>query len=555
MKKSTKITLISILILIILFILNTIYYIATHFNERSETSLINQYYKLRDKDPVAAKHDLEILLLKNPKNLVALRELGYWYIRSGDTNSALKQFALVHSYYPNDPIISLELAKLLILIKQYDQARSLLKSIHATNDLQLQQHVQLAMATLPPDMPVNLKTMIFPPAKPQPASNVNKEQSTGLNQPIKLSEHDTLFNQYYTLKKTNPLQAWAVLQKIIAKYSTDVSALKEAGYTTLNAHDNNQAFYYFNRVYDITHDPQIAMQLGYILINLDRKRLAYYYFNLATHTTNGQNLIAAEMAKTNLSAAQMKLLPEPYYADIFYDPFYYSRFKMVVQPIIIKAGKVLNDKYQLKAYLTYQRTTDDKSTYTQQLPQIFQDNAAITAIGAQINPIPQVPLTGFIQAGKAVDIVYQNRSRWRSDLRGGFSYYKDWGEKPTYALQSTFSHNIIGDFYSDMIYFSRYRDIIGSVRLREGIRIFKYETSAIDLYLKGFVVWDTAHQFYNNIVEVGPGIAITPSNRYNVVLHLEALQGHYIPVTSPTPNPYNSNYHNNLLLLDCYFRV
>ncbi|MCD6039942.1 MAG: hypothetical protein K0S27_1342 [Gammaproteobacteria bacterium] len=579
-KKHKLIIIISLIIVGIL--CNFIFYVKRHSNLRGETSLINQYFKLRDHHPLDAKHALERILQHDPKNFVAMRELGYWYLRQGNVNSALKQFSLTHEIYPNEEIISFELGKLFILTQQYSKAKYLLTSVLKTNNLQLKQHAKIALSQIP----LTFTEKIEAPkkgfsiqgtknAKIQPfewqkfiwnikssnirACSILSKTSQGQTLPKaalkKSTERNTLFNQYYALKKNHPQQAWQVLHKILTHYPHDVDALKEAGYTTLNAKNNISAYHYFKRAYEITRDSQLAMQLGYISLDLDKKKLAYYYFDLATNTKEIKQRIDAEMAKTNMTSAQLKLLPEPYYADIFYDPFYYSRFKMIVQPTVIKVGKLINEKYQLKMYLSYQRTSDNRSNFSQQLPQIFQDNTSITAVGAGINPIPSAPLTAFMEAGKAVDLVYQNRSRWRSDLRGGLAYYKDWGERPIYTLEPVFSNKIVGDFYSDMIYFSRYRDIIGSVRLREGIRIFKYETSSIDLYLKGFVVWDTSHQYYNNILEWGPGVAITPSNRYNVVLHLEALQGHYIPVTSPSPNPYNSNYHNNLLLLDVYFRL
>jgi len=520
---------------------------------------------------------LEIILKKDLKNISALRELGYWYIRQGDTNSALKQFSEAYQYHPEDPQITFELAKLFILTKQYANAKNLLNAIK-TDDLALKQQIKIASNQIPTaellaqenlekntSSHLQIKNNNSHNSRLVPMTQIPEKQletklatiETTTQTPVSTSDnHDTLFNRYYSLKKNHPQQAWKILQKILQKYPNDVNALKEAGYTTLNAKDKKNAYLYFKRAYDITQDPDLAMQLGYISVDLNQKKLAYHYFDLASDTKNEKNKVSAEISKTYLTGNLMKILPEPYYADIYYDPFYFSRFKMVVQPLVIKAGKVINEKYQFKIYLSYQRTTDNRSTVADQLPQIYDDNASITALGAQINPILDAPLTAFVEAGKAIDIVYQNRSRWRNDLRGGLAYYKNWGVEPTYDIHPVFSDHVIGDLYSDMIYFSRYRDIIGSVRLREGIRLFKYETSSIDVYMKGFLVWDTAHQYYNNIIEWGPGIAFTPSNRYNIVFHLEALQGHYIPAgTSPSPNPYNSNYHNNLVLLDCFFRI
>lgn len=549
--------------------INSVFSIENPFNERSETSLLNQYFKLKDTHPEEAKRALERLLEQDPKNPVAMREMGYWYIRQGDTNAALKQFLLAYNAHPDDQHVALELGKLYILTGQYDKAYEVLSQLTNTTDLDLKQQVQIALNQLPPmtiphtvtvsttsSLPVKhiekkIEKLITDKSVAQAKQTVNKTPVV-----VKTSQRDTLFNQYYALKKTNPKQAWVVLQQILKRYPNDVDALKEAGYTTLNDKNNAEAFVYFKHAYEITGDPQLAMQLGYILVNLNEKKLAYYYFNLATQTKDTQRLINAEMAKTNLAQDQMKMLPEPYYLDFFYDPFYYSRFKLVVTPLVMRIGKLLEEEHQFKAYFVYRRTTDNQSNFDQTLPQIFEDNVSITDLGVSLNPFPKIPLNAFMEAGKAVDIVYQNRSRWRNDFRTGLTFYQDWGERPSYTVKPTFlSDKLLGDLYADMIYFTRYQDTIGSIRLREGIRIFKYETSSVDLYLKGFLVWDTQHQFYNNIFEWGPGIAITPTNRLNIVLHLETLQGHYIPVNSPTPNPYSSNYHNNLILFNVYLRV
>ena len=342
-----------------------------------------------------------------------------------------------------------------------------------------------------------------------------------------------LMNQYYELNKTDKKTAWNLLQKIIQKYPSYVIALKEAGYTLLNKKDNQGALPYFLKTYSLTYDPTIAMQLGYIYNGLGENHEAYHYFNLAARTENEELFLKAQIAMTNIRDAFPKFIKDPFFFDIYFDPFYFTRFDLMVYPVISRLGFVANKKHQLEVYTIFRRTTDNSSGIENNIPQIYEDNAQITDVGFRLNPIPSWPIVYFIEMGAAKDLVYQDRPRWRSDFRTGLAMYQPWGAEPTFTLKPEFSFKHIGDAYADMIYYSRYQDIIASARIREGFRAFEYQCMMVDFYLKGFLVGDSVHQFYNNIFEIGPGIALTPVNKFNFVVRYETIQGYYLPVNSP----------------------
>jgi hypothetical protein len=220
-------------------------------------------------------------------------------------------------------------------------------------------------------------------------------------------------------------------------------------------------------------------------------------------------------------------------------------------------GIVLDDKYQTEAYLNYRIAKDNRSGVQNSISQIFEDNVAIYGVGIRAYPWPSIPLQAFLEIGKAEDLIDQQRPKWRGDVRGGLIYYNQWGPgtKPTYTFGVASPWSWRMTLYSDLIYYSRYdHNIIGTVLFRPGYRILTLQSTTVDFYLGNYLIFDKNREFYNNTYSIGPGIAVTPTNRLNVTIRLELLQGYYIPVNSPTPNPYSSRYHNNIAMVEAYFR-
>ena len=576
------------------FIFLQIFIYMTHKDvNRSATSLLNQYYRLKNSDPLAAKKALEILIKQYPHNQTALRELAFWYLNQGDVRTSIAQFEIAYHNDESDTVTAMELSRLYTIVNQPAKAQEILSKLtnnraqmavqknNISNQSFIQpftlpikitaqnssthllisipsseknttETVQAILNNIP--QPYPRLTMIGKNEKHEAIVSKTQQQTSTLvaNQ---VSDRDKMMNEFYDLKRNKSSLAWNKINQIVNKYPYDIQALKEAGYYALITLKSDQlAEKYFLRVYQLTNDPKIALQLGYIYDNLQEKRTAYYYFDLATNTSDLKDRMTAELAKSNLSGVQTKFLPYPYYASLDYSPLYMSRFKLLIHPIIARFGVELNKQFNWRAYLSYRRTSDDKSSTSNQISNIYEDNIAITALGTQLTPLPFVPqLILFSELGKSVDLVYRDRSRWRSDFRGGLAYYNEWGRPVDYTLHLKYMLQPNADIYGDAIYYNRYHDGIATLRIRPGLKVVRYGSASIDLYYRIFVVEDQARQFYNNILELGPGIALRFSDRYNIVLRYEVIHGRYLPASSPSPNPYSKNYHNGITELNTYF--
>lgn len=373
------------------------------------------------------------------------------------------------------------------------------------------------------------------------------------------SPEDKLWNVFYQNKTINIPLAWRAIDNLLILNPFNIRALKEAAYFSTAQHMNERAIEYWKRAYAIEPNPEYAMSIGYLYDGIDRKLLAFRYFDLASKTSNMALHDKAEMAMTNMGGGQFKFLPKPYFMEFYSAPFYFSRFDLGVLPTILRSGVTLNETYRTELYLSYRRTKDNRSgiqglIIQNSISQIFEDNVAIYAAGFRTSPWPQIPLQTFIESGVGEDLIYRNRPKWQRDLRGGLVYYNAWGATAGYTDKLEFPFKWVSTFYADLIYYSRYNNLIGTTWFRPGIRAATFQSAVLDVYLANYYLVDKNREFYNNTYSVGPGIAIRPSNRVNVVIRLESLQGFYVPVNSPTPNRYRSKYYNNIAMVEFFMR-
>lgn len=572
-------TLLGLIFLFICFEITLYYYRGNDLRDRD--LLLNQYYSLRNTNPEAAKKALMLLYQQNPRDLQALEELGFLSLREGNTQNAIKYFQLSVNEQPKNAKLSFELAKLYILMNQKEKALSLLKIAITSNDLNLKKSADELLNQLSPKPEVlkeadKIYTPIpsllllantmssSTPYSPIPsavegsgASSTNKVQSTAAKYtPVKpMTDRDKLLNQFYDNKDKNRAIAWSALKTLLHRYPNDVTALKEAGYLALSEKKSETAFDYLNRAYLLTSDPMLAMQLAYLLDGQKKHKEAYHYFKLATKNPKLDERYKAEIALTNLRGVQTKILPYPYYIDLFYNPVYFSRFTLTVHPIIARFGRVINEPFQWLLYLSYRRTFDNRSGLVGALPQIFQDSTSIYSIGSQISPFSKIPLVAFLEVGKARNLVAGISPHWRGDLRGGLAFYTEWGREASFMFHPCFPMKYVADLYGDLIYYSRYQNWIGTVRWRPGVEVIRYLATSLDLYFRGFLIEDTQREFFNNLVEYGLGATFIPSDRYNIAFRYEFTEGYYLPSAGSSANPYGAKYHNTVIECDLFFRL
>ncbi|WP_419418446.1 tetratricopeptide repeat protein [Legionella sp. D16C41] len=508
---------------------------------------LNWFYKLKQEDKTAAESLLTLLCLLEPTNPRLNLEMAYLKLQNHRTRAALPFFLANYHRQPTAQI-ALQIAYLYYQLKDKEAARHYFLLAAQSQNKQIRATALKSLTYLQNATPISTSDVSKPSNAYQPKNKFTAPKGT--------SSHEMqLLDNFYTLKKQNKRLAWQAIKKIVQAYPNNVLALKEAGYLAIELKQSNDAIVYFTRVYELTYDPAIAMQLGYLYNDTPNKNLAYRYFELATKTSDKKLELNAQNALTNLAGLQTKALPPPYFGEFFFTPFTQSRFGLTVRPMIARLGLEFASSWQPRLYLTFRRTDDNKSTNAGQLPQIFEDNVRITGVGGSITPFTNTPIVAWVEAGGAYDLVYRNRDRWRGDLRGGLMYYNEFGTKPAYYDKLRLSPDYYSTFYGDVTYYSRFdNNIIGTFITRQGIHILQYQATMINLYFLGRVIEDTRREFFNNIAEYGPGIGLIPSNRYRLEIRFDYIHGTYLPAGGSV-NPYGKHYTNKVVQLLYYVKI
>lgn len=490
--------------------------------------------------PNSARNYLQLILSMNPNDSEAYRTLGYLELQEHHEDKALEAFLNAFSI-KQDAQLAVQIAYLYDQKKDTKQAMSFFNfgAKYGNDTLKQQSLKALAMLNIAPtDTPIK-----------------------ATSPPKKLSSQEILWSIFYMYKQTQPAVALNAINHLLQKHPNDIRTLKEAAYFAMAQKNDLAAIALWKQAYALEKNPEYALSIAYLYDATHNNRKAFHFFDLASKTNDDIIKKKAELAMTSLAGSQFQFLPKPFFVETYASPFYFSRFDLGVFPSIARAGITLNDYHHTDAYASWRRTKDNRSGTAQGLAiqtsisQIFEDNVAIYALGLRTYPWPKIPLQTFLEVGQAYDLVDRNRAKWRSDVRGGLVYYNTWGEKPSWTKQLAFPMKWVSTLYADTIYYSRYDDnVIGTAWFRPGLRVATFQSASLDVYMANYLIIDKNREFFNNLYSLGPGIALQPSNRINLVLRLESLQGFYIPVNSPTPNPYRSKYYNNLAMLEVYFR-
>jgi thioredoxin-like negative regulator of GroEL len=505
------------------------------------TILLNHFYMQRTDSPKKAEQLLSLLELLGSNNATVYLEQGYLALQKKEPKQGIALFLQAYNLNPT-PEIALQLAYLYASADQKKESAHFFLIAMNSADHDIKGSAAKGYSIVAQTNPIARSTLA-----------TNKAQST---------PESLLMDQFYLLKKKNKKAAWQLIKRFVDHYPDHLAALKEGGFLAIELKHRNEAIHYFSRAYNLSYQADLAMQLGYLYdqpngskaTNMD-KYWAYHYFHLATHTHDKKLELRAQNAMTNLSGLQTKGLPDPFFNEVFFDPFSQDRFGLTVRPFVGRLGIEHDNRWQSKSYLLLRRTQDNKSINAGQISQIYEDNVQILGLGEQITPIPSFPLVGFIEAGRAYDLVYRNRNRWRNDVRAGFMYYNEFGAQPEYYEHMTANAHYYSTLYGDATYFSRYNNnIIATLKTHQGLRLLQYRSSMLNLYVTGRVIEDTRREFFNNIAEIGPGVGFIPSNRFKVELRFEHINGMYLPA-GRTVNPYGKYYTNNTVQLFFYTKL
>jgi hypothetical protein len=357
--------------------------------------------------------------------------------------------------------------------------------------------------------------------------------------------------KYYRVKKYNNALSYQLIKQLIKQSPKEVKILREAGESAIANHHLREAELFLKNSYALAPSDELALELGYLSQQLGHMDASLGYFNKAKKSKNKVISKKAEKSIGNINPWQSKLLPSPYYGEIYFAPFYFSRFSLAVAPVIARVGKELNTRNHLKVYFITRYTKDDRSGIFPRIDDIYEDNLFTYALGVQIQPIRTLPMIGFLEAGRARDLIWRRRDRNSNDLRGGLTYGDGWQNIVSNPMKKGGQLILDGELYANAIYYSRYNDdLITFGRLRENLTLIRYKKAALKFYLMAQGSVDTNRYFYNNIFEWGPGFSLHLTNKLRV--NVEKRFGYYLPVNSPTVNPYNKTYLNDVWQLNLF---
>lgn len=356
-----------------------------------------------------------------------------------------------------------------------------------------------------------------------------------------------LWEKFYTLQQSEPLQARDTLDEILAETPDDVAAWKSKGYLELDQGNQQAALDAFLRAEELApNDESLKLQIAYLLNAMQRNREAYARFDDLTGARDTQIADTACTAVSNLAGASTKVLPAPWYALFAASPSWESRSDLGVLPMDLRIGRTFEDGL-LDVYGFVHFNRDNRSSGGA-APVIYDANEIVTGVGAALRPFDGVPLAFYGQAGVRKDLIERNRTSPDGDYELGMFYSDAWGDTsagcfrgwdmPLTPYLTAYGHLAT---YSEDDY-----NTIVETQARAGLNLLRGAIGNVAVYAYGGLEADTKRYYYNNTLEVGPGVAWRLPVSTPLVLRAETRYRRYIGGGSPVANPGNDD--------DVYFR-
>jgi tetratricopeptide (TPR) repeat protein len=318
--------------------------------------------------------------------------------------------------------------------------------------------------------------------------------------------------------------------------SSDKIALRQEVYLDLGAGDPRSAIEDIDSLRSLgAADAQLEAQEGYIYAEKKDYTHAKAAFRRAIETGDSDIRLKALQAIGNLgSEGASRTL------DFDLDSEYLNRF----DDGIVDAWAHLYQRIghtPVRAYLN-ERLLRDTASNVGPLPQIFDDNALLTGVGLVFQPND----AHYSVSGEANEayVFYggpNNSSAFVPDFRVTAAYYNLFRPSGSGRLNNRWSLEANGS----VGFYSRYQhDFISYLQPQIAYDILHSGEFRIAPYVQSSFALDSKEQYYNNIAEVIPGVEFFFKRPAGLALRLEYVRGFYLPVPSPTPNPYPTSYND-----------
>ena len=328
----------------------------------------------------------------------------------------------------------------------------------------------------------------------------------------------------YEILQTDPAQAATLLEGGIALDPSNVVLRRQLGSVYVNLGRHDDALGQFSVADHLLPSDTTRLQIAYLLHTKGRNTEAHESFSSLTESDDP--LIRA---KARVGVAVLTLLHRssgfPWWGKIYSASFYDTRFSNGVFAGALYAGYFLNRTRTAALFGTVGVSRDTRSSGGA-VPEIFSDNALIVGTGLRFTPLNGLQVD--VQGGVGIDLIRQSeRRRVRGDFRLVASYGNGLYSLLSAPQKVAWPFKPFLETYWSAGYYTRYENTIAYGQLLAGLRLAELNLSALDVYLRGDVTGDTRREFYNNVVEAGAGIRLTPDYTWGVSLVGEYHRGTY----------------------------
>lgn len=343
-----------------------------------------------------------------------------------------------------------------------------------------------------------------------------------------LPETYILWEQYYQVEQKDFEQATQLLQQISQKSPRDPKVWKTWTYLEMRKNNNTEALIYIDRTLELTpDDEQLLLQKAYLLNAAQRNPEALEIFKKLQSSSNPETAAKAQQAVLNLNGTTSGQTKNTF-ADIYFSPSFEGRYDTAILPLKLRYGRYWGEKNRGQIYGFANINRDTQSTGGAR-PEIIDQNAAIVGVGTNYRPW-EWPLYLYLELGGSYDLIDLNRDKFRESINFGLTGYQEW-----YWHDSETSHSPVtqktqyfAELYGNVASYSREDyNVIGDLRLRTGWNFNRDHLGNIQTYLKLHTINDSNNEFYNNLAELGPGIAWQPVD-FPVKLRIEQMYGKYV---------------------------
>ncbi len=267
------------------------------------------------------------------------------------------------------------------------------------------------------------------------------------------------------------------------------------------------------------------LQIAYTLNALGKTKDALATFQVLS-TSRDRSI--RDRARSASVVLDQTLLADryPWWGRVYAFPFYDSRFENSVFAGGAWAGYYLSPSRITSVYAMLSVTRDTRSTGGG-LPVLYSDNYLLLGSGLRFQPLPG--LTADVQGGITRDLITRTgEPPTQADFRAVASYGNGlYPSLNTPGIPRT-PWAPMAEMYASFGYYSRYHNGIGYGIARAGVRVFEWDYTSLDLYVRGALGADTRGEFYNNVGELGPGAKLIPDQQWGVAILAEFVSGRYL---------------------------